>query len=103
MWGPPIAWIVGQGQEKTQTENSRREGVLLTWVFTTYPIIWDSNLLILLSTAIVIRLPICGNKFSWLLNLNLTMKTLRIGIEIGWPVNFHAGKTQLVSFECSKL
>ena len=43
--------------------------------------IWLPILMILLSTASVIRLLICGNSSSWILNLNLTIEFL--GNELG--------------------
>ena len=55
--------------------------------------------MILLFILIVIRHLVCGNNLKWLLNLNLTCKTLDWGKK--WLVDFNAGKTQLVSFDQS--
>ena len=55
-----------------------------------------SMLMILLSTLSVIRHLICGNNWSWLLNLNLIYETLVWGST--WLVDLTAGKTQVVLF-----
>ena len=59
-----------------------------------------SMLMILLSTLSVIRHLICGNNWSWLLNLNLIYETLVWGST--WLVDLTAGKTQVVLFLQSK-
>ena len=62
-----------------------------------------SLLMILLSTLNVIRHLICDNQ-NWLLNWNLIYGRLWTGAGSGkWLVDFNAGKTQLVSFDCSNI
>ena len=63
-------------------------------------VILPSMLIILLSILTVIRHLICGNNFSWVLNLNLIYENL-ITVDWGkkWHVEFNAGKTQLVLFD----
>ena len=46
-----------------------------------------------------IRHLICGNNWSWLLNLNLIYETLDWGRK--WLVDFNAEKNQQVSFDLS--
>ena len=57
-------------------------------------------LMLLISTLSVIRHLICGNNLNWLLNLNLIYEKMWTGGK-RWPVDFNAGKTQLVSFDQS--
>ena len=55
-----------------------------------------SILMILLSILTGIRHLICGNNLNWLLILNLRDT---VDWEKKWPVDFNAGKTQLVFFD----
>ena len=50
-----------------------------------------------LFTLYVIRFLLCGNSWSWLLNLNLTYKTMSIGTGSGLFISM-LEKTQLVLF-----
>ena len=54
-------------------------------------------LMIPLFTLNVIRCLLCGNNWSWLLNLNLTYKTMSIGTGSGLLISM-LEKTQLVLF-----
>ena len=63
-----------------------------------------SLLMILLSTLNVIRYLICDNNQNWLLNWNLIYERLWTWAGSGkWLVDFNAGKTQRVSFDCSNI
>ena len=57
-------------------------------------------MLLLISTLSVIRHLICDNNLNWFLNLNLIYEKIKTGGK-RWPVDFNAGKTQLVSFDWS--
>ena len=59
----------------------------ISTVFLMLHAIWQFMLMILLSTVNVIRLLICGNSSSWLLNLNLICKT--VGNGLGKPNRLH--------------
>ena len=61
-----------------------------------------SMLMTLFSTLNVIRHLISGNNYNWLLNLNLTYKTLWTGAGSGFLISMLAKKTQLVLFDWSK-
>ena len=56
-------------------------------------------LIILLYTLSLIMHLIFGNKWSWLLNLNLICETLKWDRK--WLVNFNTEKSQLISFDQS--
>ena len=56
-----------------------------------------SMLMIPLFSLYVIRCLLCGNNWSWLLNLNLTYKTMSIGAGSGLLISM-LEKTQLVLF-----
>ena len=56
-----------------------------------------SMLMTPLFTLYVIRFLLCGNNWSWLLNLNLTYKTMSIGTGSGLLISM-LEKTQLVLF-----
>ena len=59
-----------------------------------------SVLMILLCILSLIRHLICGNNLNWLLNLNLSHKTLSTGGKKRF-VDFNVRKIQLVSFGLS--
>ena len=55
-----------------------------------------SMLMILLSALSVMRHLICGNNYSWLLNLNVIYKTLWTGARSGWWFHFWKNSTGFV-------